>query len=83
MTIEKRPSTTLLSRFTNLFSLVKVFLFIGFGAYFLLSPYILHEETDQFRQFLGIILILYGFFRAYRYFQNIMIKNDDNGSIEE
>ena len=82
MTIEKKPSS-LLDRFIDLFKIVMAFLWLFFGAYLLFSPYILHQEPERFRQFLGGLLMIYGLYRVFSYFQNIRNKNGANESIEE
>jgi len=81
MTIERKPSS-LLNRFMDLFKMLMAFLYLFFGAFLLFSPYIMHQEPERFRQFLGVGIMLYGIFRLFKYFQNIKIKNG-NESIEE
>jgi len=64
--------------FARLLGFFMVFVYIGLGAIFLWVPVMWVSFTGDTRYILGIALIIYGFFRAYRVFKVIKEDREEN-----
>ena len=66
-----------------LYHFLAVLLFVGFGIFILVSPPTVMQLNKEYKTILGILLVVYGLYRAYKAYGKLTQKEEEEYDDEE